>query len=83
MKWFGPNWGAPVCATSENVPVLIGVACLYCSIPFVEDDRGVTMPFLGEADDPQEVSAHLSCFRKMIGVPGRPRDETDLPETTE
>lgn len=81
MKWFGENWGAPICETTPHVE-LPAVACHLCKQEFDALDRGVTMPFVGgpvedvpsffdEDDNIESVACHISCFMMSI-LPGEP-----------
>lgn len=59
-KWFGKDWGAPICVEEDHIETPIGQACYHCDEIFVEGDRGVTdMP--GHA-------LHLECqIRQVVG----------------
>jgi len=69
MKWFGTNWGAPVC-TFEHAETPIGAACFAdCGTPIVDGDRGIITPYSGGPDDPRtEAPFHLRCFLRSVGV---------------
>ena len=71
MKWFGKDWGAPVCKELEHVELPKGKKCYLCNESFMEGDCGVVLPYLGEPHEtPREVAAHLECFGDSI-VPSK------------
>jgi hypothetical protein len=68
MKWFGENWGAPVCEPNDHVTTPVGKLCGGCREPLRENDRGVIMPFLGSETDDKEMAMHLRCFGRNLGI---------------
>lgn len=69
MKWFGKNWGAPICASEDRVATPVGTPCLDCNEPIAEGDQGVVMPFTDVVDDvivSRLVANHLDCFLKSV-----------------
>lgn len=75
MKWFGQNWGAPIC-TNPHVGTPVGTECYLCrDKPIAEGDRGVVLPFCGEPGDPPELAAHLRCF--LLSVTSVEKDTLD------
>lgn len=68
MKWFGKSWGAPVCATEDQVEVPVGKLCGFCKELIREDSRGLVMPFLGSPTDDKEMVTHLFCFKRSVGI---------------
>lgn len=65
MKWFGQNWGAPVCDL-EHVPTP-QASCFGCEEPIKPEDQGVVLPYLGGADDlRQEAPYHLDCLVEAV-----------------
>lgn len=75
MDWFGEPWPsedqrAPVCEDDDyRVPVPVGELCSICAKPFVDTDRGITMPYL-RAGGNTFASFHASCFVGSILYPG-------------
>jgi hypothetical protein len=67
MKWFGESWGAPVCAPEDHAE-LPTTPCGYCEKPFVETDKGVLMPFVGNPGDPPEIGYHHPCLMIALGL---------------
>lgn len=58
VKWFGTNWGAPICSECPQVPVPIGSNCFYCEEPIIETDSGVISS--------NELPMHYNCFLRGI-----------------
>jgi hypothetical protein len=45
MKWFGENWGAPICSGVEHAGTPVGMECAHgCSTAIRADDRGLLIP---------------------------------------
>lgn len=87
MKWFGENWGAPICETTPQVEVP-AVACHLCKSPIDDVARGITMPFAGgpvegvpsfydEDDGCEAVACHLACFIRSV-LPDEPDPEEEI-----
>lgn len=75
MKWFGKNWGAPICE-NPHTPTPVGTPCYLCEDkPIQEGDRGVVMPFCGNPGDPPELAAHLRCF--LLSVTTSKKEDID------
>jgi len=68
MKWFGKDWGAPVCEKAQHVPTPVGTACYLCGKPIAESHRGFVLPFMGGPEDTPEVTAHFFCFGQSVGI---------------
>jgi len=66
MKWFGENWGAPICEDLLHIETPVDKVCGFCNEPIREGDRGVVMPFHGGEDS--EMAAHHRCFMKALGI---------------
>jgi hypothetical protein len=45
MKWFGDNWGAPICDEVDKVPTPLTERCFHCGGSFMRLDRGFMLPF--------------------------------------
>jgi hypothetical protein len=73
MRWFGKDWGAPVCSTTEQAPAPIGIDCLFCPHQVRPGDNGLLIPDEKGVEHP----AHLSCFMCSIGLNEPPRYEED------
>ena len=67
MRWFGKNWGAPVCRDMEHAEMPTS-KCAGCELPFDEEDRGVLLPFAGGPEDPPELAYHHGCLLWSVGV---------------
>lgn len=65
MKWFGANWGAPICEELEQVPIPVEERCFHCKGDFMNLDRGVVLPY-HSAEGIQDTFWHLVCFKKTI-----------------
>jgi hypothetical protein len=68
MKWFGENWGAPVCASEDQEATPVGKLCGACQEPIHEGQQGVIMPFMGSETDDKEMTMHLFCFKRSLGI---------------
>lgn len=55
MNWFGEDWGAPVCKTTEHTNTPVGKRCSRCNEPIEESDQGI---ILGG----REYLWHIDCF---------------------
>jgi hypothetical protein len=65
IRWFGQKWSAPVCRDAPEVPTPIGEPCFRCAKPFVEGDRGITIPHVSmDAVTPKPW--HLDCYIKSL-----------------
>jgi hypothetical protein len=71
MQWFGEDWGAPVCAPSNHVPVPIGMKCQLCDCFIAADDQGFLIPNLDAAR--QRLPWHRDCLAWSIGIRQRTR----------
>jgi hypothetical protein len=77
-KWFGKDWGAPICAQTDHVDTPVGDKCAWCEEVIVEGDQGTLIPHgwvatEGEpAYDKVNYSAwHIDCFmRSVVGSVG-------------
>jgi len=66
MRWFGENWGAPVC-DGEHVEVPIEIPCGGCGKRIREESQGVIIPdyYWGyRKGNPW----HLECFLHELGI---------------
>ena len=80
VKWFGPDWGAPICRSSPQVLTPDG-SCRLCGDPIAQGSQGLVMPHMVSApeEDPprfEEGPVHLDCLLRNVGAPpagnGRP-----------
>jgi hypothetical protein len=71
MKWFGPDWGAPVCRSSPHVPTPVGAACVFCEDSVEPESCGFVSPHVTLADGGYvavERASHLECFLLNVGA---------------
>ena len=68
MRWFGPDWGAPVNKDCSEVEAPLDRTCLHCTKPIEEGQRGLLLPFAGGPDDPSDVPYHIDCFAESVGI---------------
>jgi hypothetical protein len=68
VRWFGEDWGAPICRVSERTAVPAGARCYLCAEPIESFHTGVVLPFVGGPVSPLELAAHLPCFRRALGI---------------
>ncbi len=67
MKWFGKNWGAPVCREEEQVETPVDSECFACDRKVQAGDQGVVLPFMaGEGDPRTQAPYHKDCFIRCI-----------------
>lgn len=70
MRWFGDNWGAPVCRETPRVDVPTGRWCSLCNEPIAPDNRGLLLPHVSgspETTSVEELPMHLECFGLNVG----------------
>ncbi len=70
MKWFGPDWGAPVCRESPQVLTPEG-DCGFCEEPITQGSRGFVMPHVSGTPEKPAVAerpVHLECFLLNVGA---------------
>jgi hypothetical protein len=71
MKWFGPDWGAPVCRSGPQVLTPEGT-CKLCGDPIVQGNQGFVMPHMvSKPDEPprfEEGPVHLECVLLNVGA---------------
>jgi hypothetical protein len=90
VKWFGEDWGAPLCQIAEQVE-RPAVHCYMCLMPLGEKSRGIVMPFSGfirgvdeipvieHEDGNFEVACHYECFYRAILPEGAPTPSMRTP----
>jgi hypothetical protein len=72
VKWFGPDWGAPICKSAPQVLTPEG-SCKLCGDPIAQGNQGFVMPHM--VSSPEEVPprfeegpVHLECFLLNVGA---------------
>ncbi len=55
-KWFGENWGAPVCDPEDHIPTPVGDPCVNCEEAIEAGDQGVVF----------DLPYHIECFTRAI-----------------
>jgi hypothetical protein len=43
VRWFGADWGAPVCEPEQHIPTPVGKTCLGCERQVLAGQRGIVM----------------------------------------
>jgi hypothetical protein len=69
-KWFGPDWGAPVCRESQQVLTPEG-PCLMCKGPVEPGNQGFVMPMVHGSPENlhvEENAIHIECFLLHVGA---------------
>lgn len=65
MKWFGPDWDAPVTEEGEHVETPVGEPCGSCDELIEEGDQGLVLAYY---DRNHEIECwfpvHLACLIK-------------------
>lgn len=70
IKWFGPDWGAPVCRQAPQVLTPEGL-CFMCNDPIQQGNQGLVMLHVqGTPDNPvaEERPVHIECFFLNVGA---------------
>jgi hypothetical protein len=58
VKWFGKDWGAPVCKEERHAETPVGESCVVCQKPIEPADQGIMIaPFY---------VWHLDCFVRNV-----------------
>lgn len=65
VRWFGESWRAPINDPRAEIPIPVGEQCIYCHLPIVSDDQGISVP----GPPTGRVVFHKDCFFDEIGVP--------------
>lgn len=75
VRWFGEDWGAPVCDPRAHIPVPVGMVCVGHdhmhddrSVGIAPEDQGVTVPHLAEGGLTGRIAYHLDCWLHEIGA---------------
>jgi len=69
MRWFGPDWGAPVCQSSDHTETPEDEDCAGCGELIQPGDQGLECPYVPGRDlPPVPIYYHLNCFLWEIGV---------------
>jgi hypothetical protein len=68
MRWFGENWGAPVCTVSARVAVPVGEHCVICDVRIHEGDQGFVPPHVTATGDVVGEIWHRACFLRALGL---------------
>ena len=71
MRWFGADWGAPVCDADTHAPTPVGEPCVPCGKPIMAGDRGFLIPqsstTWGETHVMIEYRPwHLACMMESV-----------------
>jgi hypothetical protein len=59
VKWFGKDWGAPVCRETPHGDTPVGQECQRCYKQIKEGDQGIAL-------DLNQYVWHLDCFIKSV-----------------
>lgn len=43
VRWFGADWGAPVCDPAYHVSTPVGKTCLHCERAILAGQKGIVM----------------------------------------
>ena len=65
MRWFGEDWGAPVCEDGEHAPTPVGAKCGSCGELIEEGDRGFLLPHLDRGFIVRE-PWHFTCLMEDV-----------------
>jgi len=55
MRWFGRDWGAPVCRVEAKMRAPVGERCAICKRKIQPGDRGIALEVDGYV-------WHVDCF---------------------
>jgi hypothetical protein len=68
MRWFGDDWGAPICKSAERAETPVGVPCASCRVPIEGAfDPGLLIPTLVSGVW-TELPVHWGCFLVDVGA---------------
>ena len=79
MRWFGEDWGAPICSITERASTPHVLCAHGCGHDIRRGDIGVLLPITHSAmraeyvvllDDEPHIAYHLVCFFDEVGVRG-------------
>jgi hypothetical protein len=76
VRWFGEDWGAPVCDPRTHVPTPVGAPCaghdhlhnLGRTVAIKAGDQGVLIPYLDGGGLGQVIAYHLTCWLHEVGA---------------
>ncbi len=71
IKWFGPDWGAPVNRECPQVLTPEGAKCSFCEEPITQGSRGFVMQHMmgtPEAPAVEERPVHHECLLLNVGA---------------
>lgn len=67
IRWFGPDWHAPINRPETQIEPPVGVSCSECGKLVEDGQRGVAIPALSK----QHLSVyHHGCFMLTVLGPG-------------
>jgi hypothetical protein len=68
VRWFGPDWRAPINESENEMSVPLGEKCDRCHLYFDHDEQGVAIPCSPSISENGQVFYHLHCFLAEIGM---------------
>lgn len=68
VRWFGDNWGAPVCEPEAQIDTPLLAPCIRCNEWFHIGDRGVSLIASPSIHPSGRVAYHLMCFLEEVGA---------------
>jgi len=74
LRWFGTDWGAPVCREARQVTTPRGEICYLCAVPIGVSDDGFAWPARIEVGAARLVT-HRACFERALGLEPAPRTD--------
>jgi hypothetical protein len=66
VKWFGKDWGAPVCDPGEHVAAPVTERCARCGDAIEHDDNGFTLPYVAGCGVPGALHYHHMCLLASV-----------------
>jgi hypothetical protein len=73
MRWFGSDWGAPVCSEGQHVPTPVRSLCEGCQQPIRAGERGLVLTQYKPGPGPtmaRDFPIHLACLMGQIYYEG-------------
>lgn len=73
VRWFGAPWPsaaepAPICRPDTHTATPVGWWCVRCGEAISQSDKGIVIPYLFQAHQPQVAVYGLECFLASIGL---------------
>jgi hypothetical protein len=65
VKWFGKDWGAPICVEAPHVWTPVGEKCSWCDEPIARGENGFVLPLITR-EGARPAYYHYECQLRSI-----------------